>query len=94
MVESDVSFIKVTGHVGMYFPIDVVPLNGESNVFCCFFVHCHWIILSNRVDQMVRIFSIYIFHRKVVDHEAETNWSGFVFSQSIYNLALVITMLF
>ncbi len=33
MVESDESFIEVTGHVGMYFPIGVVPLNGESNVF-------------------------------------------------------------
>ncbi len=32
MVESDESFIKVTGHMGMYFPIGVVSLNGESNV--------------------------------------------------------------
>ncbi len=93
MVESDESFLEVTGHVDMCFPIGVIPLNGESNVFHCFFVHCHWIILSNRVDQVVRIFSIYIFHRKVVDHEAETNWSCFVFPQSIYNLVLIITVL-
>ena len=93
MVESDESFVELTGHVGMYFPIGVVPLDGESDVFRCFFIYCHWIILSNHVDQVVCIFSIYIFHRKVIDHEAKTNWSGLVFPQSIYNLALVITVL-
>ena len=42
---------------------------------------------------MIRIFLIHILYREVIDDEAKAYRSGFVFPESVYDLALVVPIL-
>ncbi len=44
MFESCKRFLNIPRHVNVRFSVRVIPLDGESNVFCCFFVYCHWVV--------------------------------------------------
>ena len=39
--------LEIAWHMDMGFAIFIVPLNGESDVFCCIVVHHHRVIFSD-----------------------------------------------
>ncbi len=48
--ELDQCFAKVAWHVCMEFSIFIVPLNGDTNVFCCFSVNCDLVLCFQHID--------------------------------------------
>jgi hypothetical protein len=79
--------------VDVCFPVQVIPVNGESDIFCCLPVHRHRIIFFDCANQMVCIFLSDIFYCKVVDTEAETYGFRLVSPKSVYDFALMISKL-
>ena len=92
MFESDKGFVEVAWHVDVCLSIGIIPLNGMCDVFCCFFVHCHWIIIPDCVDKVVCVCSVDIFDGEIINHEAEADWSGLVLPKSMDDFALVVSV--
>jgi hypothetical protein len=69
-----------------------IPFYGETNIFCCFTINCDVVILFQWANQVFCILFIVVFYRKVVNHQEEACWSGFVFSETMYYFALHVSM--
>jgi hypothetical protein len=93
MLESREPLVEVAWHVDMGFSVFKVPLDGESDVFICFLVHRHWIVSSDRIYYMIRVFLIHLFYCKIINNETKAYRFGFVLPETVDDLALMVSIL-
>ena len=71
MVESDESFIEVTGHVDMCFPIGVIPLEGKTAIARARPIEANFVGGTKGGDEIVGVGAVSVAHTEIVNNEAE-----------------------
>jgi hypothetical protein len=92
MLESLECLLDVCWHGQMHFSSHVVPFDGKSAISFAVPIVRTLIVLSNCVQEVLRVLLADVFYSKIVDDKGELDWARFVRPQSGRCLTLCVAM--